>query len=201
VLVPSNFKLQTAEVPMPISAKPSIVDIALGDPNFSMLVMLLQKADLVGALQQEGPYTVFAPTNEAFTKLLAALDITPDELMAQPDLAKVLLYHVVSGKVLSKDLSDGQKAATLNGNSIEVDLTNGVKINSSSVIQADIEASNGVIHVIDSILVPADFTLQSVDLTATSVPDTGLPNVLPMIVSLGAGSMVLAVSLKKGKKQ
>jgi len=202
VLVPTNFTLQKTESEAMVtttSAKPSIVDIALGDSNFSMLVMLLQKADLVSALQVEGPFTVFAPTNDAFTKLLTALDITPDELMAQPDLAKVLLYHVVSGKVMSTDLTNGLKATTLNGNSISFDLTSGVKVNDSTVVLADVEASNGVVHVIDTILVPADFTLQSVDLAATSVPDTGLPNVLPVVLSFGAGSLVLVNALRRRK--
>merc|ERR1711991_200184 len=111
------------------------------------LVALLQKADLVSTLQGEGPFTVFAPTNQAFEDLVKALNITPEELMAQPDLAKVLLYHVVPGKVMSGDLSDGMMAATVNGNSLKIDLSNGVMINESKVTTADLEASNGVVHV------------------------------------------------------
>ena len=102
---------------------------------------------------------MFAPTNAAFEALLGALGITAEELLGQPQLADVLLYHVVSGKVLSTDLQNGMTAETLGGQTITVDLTDGVKINTSAVTAADIEASNGVIHVIDSVLVPETFTL------------------------------------------
>jgi LPXTG-motif cell wall-anchored protein len=174
VLVPKAFKLD-AEPMMEDKMMPEkdIVGIALGSEDFSMLVSLLQKADLVETLQGEGPFTVFAPTNQAFSDLLAALDITAAELMAQPDLAKVLLYHVVPGKVMSTDLSNGLQAATAEGTNITVDLTDGVKINDSSVTAADIEATNGVVHVIDSILVPASFTLQDVNM-AEELPKTGV---------------------------
>lgn len=202
VLVPSDFTLQTTAIATTTSQAPSIVDIALGDPNFSMLVMLLQKADLVSSLQGEGPFTVFAPTNDAFNALLTALNITPEELMAQPDLAKVLLYHVVSGKVLSTDLSNGLMAPTLNGNELAFDLTDGVKVNQASVVLADVNASNGVVHVIDSVLVPSDFTLQSVNLIATNVPETGLPSVLPLGFAVGASALLMVgtISLKRKLK-
>ncbi|NDL67023.1 fasciclin domain-containing protein [Anaerotalea alkaliphila] len=194
VLVPSDFILDpeptaTAE-PAPAEepaaaqepAAKDIVEIALGDQNFSMLVSLLQKAGLVETLQGEGPFTVFAPTNAAFDKLLAALGITPEELMAQPDLAKVLLYHVVLGKVMSTDLSDGLVAATAGGESIAVDLKDGVKINQSNVTIVDIEASNGVIHVIDTVLVPAGFTLQTApaEEARPAIPYTGVTAALPL---------------------
>ena len=102
---------------------------------------------------------MFAPTNTAFEALLGALGITAEELLGQPQLADVLLYHVVSGKVMSTDLQNGMTAETLGGQAIAIDLTDGVKINDSKVTSADIEASNGVIHVIDSVLVPETFTL------------------------------------------
>lgn len=199
VLVPSDFTLQTTATATTTSQAPSIVDIALGDPSFSMLVMLLQKADLVSALQGEGPFTVFAPTNDAFNALLTTLNITPEELMAQPDLAKVLLYHVVSGKVLSTDLSNGLMALTLNGNELAFDLTDGVKVNQASVVLADVNASNGVVHVIDNVLVPSDFALQSVNLTATNVPETGVPSVLPLGFAVGASALLMVgtISLKR----
>ena len=154
VLIPETFQLAPIAAPLP-----SIVDIAVGSPDFSILVAALQKAELVEALQGEGPFTVFAPTNAAFEALLGALGITAEELLNQPQLADVLLYHVVSGRVLSTDLVNGMTAETLGGQTITVDLTAGVKINTSSVTTADIEASNGVIHVIDSVLVPETFTL------------------------------------------
>ena len=167
VLVPSTFVL-SAEPEVPAT----VVDIALSNGDFSMLVSLLQKADLVGALQGEGPFTVFAPTNAAFEKLLAALNISASDLMNQPDLAKVLLYHVVSGNVMSTDLSDGLKAPTLNGESVEFDLSSGVMVNQSNVVSADIKAGNGVVHVIDTVLVPTNFVYQAVE-ENTEVPKTG----------------------------
>ena len=98
-------------------------------------------------------------TNAAFEALLGELGITAEELLGQPQLADVLLYHVVSGEVLSTDLQNGMTAETLGGQSITVDLTDGVKINKSAVEIADIHASNGVIHVIDSVLIPETFEL------------------------------------------
>ena len=154
VLVPVTFQLAPAAFVVP-----SIVDIAVSSPDFSILVAALQKAELVEALQGEGPFTVFAPTNAAFEALLTALNITAEDLLNQPALADVLLYHVVSGKVMSTDLQSGMEPATLLGQTIRVDLTDGVKINTSTVVAADIEGSNGVIHVIDSVLVPETFEL------------------------------------------
>ena len=154
VLIPETFQLASATAPLP-----SIVDIAVSNPDFSILVSALAKAELVEALQGEGPFTVFAPTNAAFEALLGELGITAEELLGQPQLADVLLYHVVSGAVLSTDLQNGMTAETLGGQSITVDLTDGVKINKSAVEIADIQAFNGVIHVIDSVLIPETFEL------------------------------------------
>lgn len=187
VLVPSSFKLDAESLPK------TVVDIALSSSDFSMLVSLLQKADLVGALQGEGPFTVFAPTNEAFEKLLSALGISASDLMNQPDLAKVLLYHVESGKVMSGDLSDGLKAPTLNGEELMFDLKDGVKVNTSSVVAADIESENGVVHVIDSVLVPSNFVYQAVS-EDTSVPKTGVSDLtIPLFISIMflVGSVIL----------
>jgi transforming growth factor-beta-induced protein len=191
VLVPSTFKLEVEE-------DKDIVDIALGNPDFSMLVSLLQEAELVSVLQGEGPFTVFAPTNAAFEQLLMDLDITASELMAQPDLSKVLLYHVLSGKVMSTDLVDGMMAATVNGNDITVDLSEGVMINNSSVISADIEATNGVVHVIDRILVPANFTLAEVDMSE-DLPQTGNLGLIPygLLGILSLGSFTVLIKRKK----
>jgi transforming growth factor-beta-induced protein len=185
VLVPDAFVLN------PITN--DIVDIALGNDDFSMLVSLLQEADLVSTLQSEGPFTVFAPTNAAFEDLLGALDISATDLMSQPDLARVLLYHVVSGKVMSTDLADDIDVATVNGNTIRVDLSNGVMINSSNVVLADLEATNGVVHVIDSVLIPADFEYMATDMME-DLPKTGelslIPFVLLGILSLGGYSLI-----------
>lgn len=187
VLVPSTFKLDAASLPK------TVVDIALSSSDFSMLVSLLQKADLVGALQGDGPFTVFAPTNAAFEKLLSELGISASDLMNQPDLAKVLLYHVVSGKVMSGDLSDGLKAPTLNGEELMFDLKSGVKVNTSNVVAADIESENGVVHVIDSVLVPSNFVYQAVS-EDTSVPKTGVSDLtIPLFISIMflVGSVIL----------
>ncbi|SIN88727.1 Uncaracterized surface protein containing fasciclin (FAS1) repeats [Carnobacterium alterfunditum] len=145
-----------------VEAKEDVVGIAQGNPDFSILVSALQKADLVETLQGEGPFTVFAPTNAAFEKLLGELDITADELLAQPDLAKVLTYHVVPGKVLAADLTDGMKAETVNGEELMFDLSGDPMVNKSMITQTDIEATNGVVHSIDTVLVPSDFELQEV---------------------------------------
>lgn len=143
VLVPSELKLN-----------PSIVDIAVGDENFSILVEALAKAGLVDALSADGPFTVFAPTNDAFAALLEELGVTKEELLDREDLADILLYHVVSAKVLSTDLANGEVGTLLDNANVTVDLSGGVMINSSNVTTADIEGSNGVIHVIDEVLLP-----------------------------------------------
>ena len=113
--------------------------------------------------------------------------------MNQPDLAKVLLYHVVPGKVLSTDLSDGLEAPTLNGESVAFDLSSGVLVNQSNVVSADIEAGNGVIHVIDAVLVPTNFVYQAME-ENTTVPKTGTVGLLPIafasIMTLAGAGLV-----------
>jgi len=175
-----------------------IVDIAVGNADFSILVSALQKAELVETLQGEGPFTVFAPTNAAFAKLLDALDITAEELLAQPDLAKVLTYHVVAGKVMSTDLTDGLEADTVNGGKVKFDLSGDPKVNDSAITSVDIEATNGVIHVIDTVLVPENFTLQEVDLEETAAPETGIPASFPyLLTAIGTAGAALLVYKKK----
>ena len=100
------------------AAENDIVDIAVDNGNFTVLVAALQQAELDGALKGEGPFTVFAPTDEAFTNLLSALGIEAGDLLGHPQLSEVLLYHVVSGKIMSGDLSDGITATTLKGDDI-----------------------------------------------------------------------------------
>lgn len=176
-----------------------VVGVALGNPDFSILVSALQKAELVETLQGDGPFTVFAPTNAAFEKLLTELDITADELLAQPDLAKVLTYHVVPGKVLAADLTDGMKAATVNGEELMFDLSADPMVNKSMITQTDIEATNGVVHVIDTVLVPSDFTLQEVDMEEATVAKTGLESTTPILVAMlvTAGVIIFMVIKKK----
>ncbi len=137
----------------------NIVDVASADPNFSILVAALNKAGLAGTLQGDGPFTVFAPTNEAFTSLLSDLGISSLDDLSAETLKPILLYHVLSGKVLSTDLTNGYVNTLSSGPdqtkiSLEVDKQN-VRLNgSSSITTADIMASNGVIHVIDKVLLP-----------------------------------------------
>ncbi len=152
--------METPAMEESVEAKEDVVGIAQGNPDFSILVSALQKADLVETLQGDGPFTVFAPTNAAFEKLLGELDITADQLLAQPDLAKVLTYHVVPGKVLAADLTDGMKAETVNGEELMFDLSGDPMVNKSMITKTDIEATNGVVHSIDTVLVPSDFELQ-----------------------------------------
>ncbi len=131
----------------------SVVDIAVSNADFSILVEAVTKADLAGALSGEGPFTVFAPNNEAFEVLFKELGVDGINDLSKEQLTPILTYHVVSGNVLSSDLSNGS-VETLSGKKIEVDLNNGVKINESHVIAADIKGNNGVIHVIDKVLLP-----------------------------------------------
>jgi transforming growth factor-beta-induced protein len=133
---------------------PSVVNIALDNENFSILVQAVVKAGLVDALSSAGPFTVFAPTNDAFTALFAQLGISGIDDLTAEQLIPILTYHVVSGNVLSNTLANG-KVGTLNeGKSLTIDLNGGVKINDSEVVAADIQGSNGVVHVINKVLIP-----------------------------------------------
>ena len=132
-----------------------IVDTAVEAGTFTTLAAALTAAGLVDTLKGEGPFTVFAPTDEAF----AALPEGTVETLLKPEnkdqLTAILTYHVVAGKVMSTDLTDGMMAATVEGSEVKIDLTDGVKVNDATVTAADIEASIGVIHVIDKVIMPA----------------------------------------------
>lgn len=132
-----------------------IVDTAVSADQFNTLVAAVTAAGLVETLKGEGPFTVFAPTDEAFAKLPAG---TVENLLKpenKDQLVAVLTYHVVPGKVMSSDIA-GKKTEvkTVQGSDIMVDATSGVMVNNAKVIQADIMTSNGVIHVIDTVLLP-----------------------------------------------
>ncbi len=131
----------------------TVVEIAVSNPDFSILVEAVTKADLAGAISADGPFTVFAPTNDAFKTLFATLGVKGVEDLTAEQLTPILTYHVVSGNVMSSDLSN-TSVKTLNGEKIQIDLSDGVKINDSNVIAADIKGKNGVIHVIDKVLIP-----------------------------------------------
>ena len=135
--------------------KKDIVDTAVAAGKFNTLVAAVKAADLVDALKGEGPFTVFAPTDEAFAKL--GEDVINNLLLPEnkDKLASILKYHVVSGKVMAADVVGIKKAKTLQGQSLKVDVKDGtVHIDKAKVIATDIETSNGVIHIIDTVVVP-----------------------------------------------
>jgi uncharacterized surface protein with fasciclin (FAS1) repeats len=131
----------------------TIVDVAVGAGNFTTLVAAVTAADLVETLSGEGPFTVFAPTDEAFAALPAGvLDalLLPEN---KETLVKILTYHVLSGKVMAADITDGD-VATVEGSNVMLVTTSGVKVNDANVVSADVPASNGVIHAIDAVILP-----------------------------------------------
>jgi uncharacterized surface protein with fasciclin (FAS1) repeats len=132
-----------------------IVDTALAAGNFSTLAAALRAAGLLEALKSEGPFTVFAPTDDAFAKIPPQ---TLSELL-QPEnkekLTAILTYHVVPGRVTAHEVANLNSATTLQGQTVKISKQDGVKINDAKVIAPDVEATNGVIHVIDSVLMPA----------------------------------------------
>jgi len=141
----------TPATPPPAAAK-TIVEVATEAGSFKTLLAAVTAAGLVETLSGPGPFTVFAPTDEAFAKIPKA-DL--DALLAdKAKLTAVLTYHVVPGKVMAKDVGALKTAKTVQGGEVAIDTTSGVKIDAATVVKADIEASNGVIHVIDTVLMP-----------------------------------------------
>jgi uncharacterized surface protein with fasciclin (FAS1) repeats len=129
-----------------------IVDTAVAAGDFNTLVTAVKAAGLVDTLKSDGPFTVFAPTDAAFAKLPEG---TVEALLQDKDkLTQVLTYHVVPGKVMSKDVVKLTSAKTVQGQSVTIDASSGVKVDGANVVKADIETSNGVIHVIDSVILP-----------------------------------------------
>ena len=133
----------------------NIVETAAADERFSTLVAAVEAAGLVETLSGEGPFTVFAPINDAFAALPEG---TVETLLMEENidqLTSILTYHVVPGAVMSGDLSDGMMATTVEGSDITISIGEGVMVDDANVIIADIETSNGVIHVIDSVIMPS----------------------------------------------
>lgn len=135
-----------------MSQQVDIVDTAIAAGGFNTLVAAVKEANLVETLKGDGPFTVFAPTDPAFAKI-------PEEklnalLADKKALSQVLTYHVVPGKVMAKDVVSLSSAQTVQGQAIRIDNMGGVKVDNANVIQTDIETSNGVIHVIDSVILP-----------------------------------------------
>jgi len=134
--------------------KKSIAETAAAAGNFDTLLAAAKAAGLAEPLNSDGPFTVFAPTDEAFAKLPEG---TVEALLNDiPKLKTILMYHVVSGTVMAEDVVQLESAETLAGQSVTIDASNGVMVDSASVVKADIECSNGAIHVIDSVILPKD---------------------------------------------
>lgn len=137
---------------MPGPKKNDIVDTAVSAGQFSTLVAAVKAAGLVDVLKGDGPFTVFAPTDEAFAKLPAG---TVESLLKDKEaLTKILTYHVVPGNVKVGDVVKLNSAKTVQGQKVKIDTKDGVKINNAKVVKTDIAASNGTIHVIDTVLIP-----------------------------------------------
>jgi transforming growth factor-beta-induced protein len=168
-----------------------IVDVAVAAGAFPTLVAALGAADLVDTLKGDGPFTVFAPTEEAFAELLAALGVTAGELLANTELlTSVLLHHVVPGKVMSADLAGASDlmVTTVQGGEVSVtEYMGSVTIDEATVVTADIEASNGVIHVIDKVLLPVVEEPVASDIVDVAVAAGAFPT---LVAALGAADLV-----------
>ena len=175
----------------PAQADQDIVDIAVADGRFTTLVAAVEAAGLVDTLKSEGPFTVFAPTDEAFNALPEGT--VPALLNDIPALTDILLYHVVPGKVMAADVVNLSSADTALGEPVAIRVENGnVYVNDAQVIITDIEASNGVIHVIDAVLLPpAD--------EPAALPETGAEstsNMLLIVFAIGAGLVLGGIGLR-----
>jgi uncharacterized surface protein with fasciclin (FAS1) repeats len=156
-----------------LSSESTIVEIAASNESFTTLKAALEAAGLLETLSGEGPFTVFAPTDEAFAALPAG---TLEELLKpenQQALIKILTYHVVPGMMMSADLETGE-VATAEGSSVTIDISNGVMVDDANVVMADIPASNGVIHAIDKVILPASM------MAPAAAEDVELPTLEPM---------------------
>ena len=141
---------------MGAAATKDIVDTAVSADSFKTLVAAVKAAGLEDTLRSKGPFTVFAPTDEAFSKLPAG---TLDSLLRPENRGKlqsILTYHVVSGRVMAADVMNLKSAKTVNGQAITISTGDGVKVDGTKVLKTDIECSNGVIHVIDSVILPRE---------------------------------------------
>ena len=139
---------------MKIESNADIVDTAVSTGTFNTLVTAIKEAGLVETLKGEGPFTVFAPTDQAFAKL--SKEKLDSLLKDKAALTKVLTYHVVAGKVMSKDVANMKMATTVEGQSIKIASDDGVRVNNANVIMTDIITTNGVIHVVDTVILPPD---------------------------------------------
>jgi transforming growth factor-beta-induced protein len=159
IMVPASYAFNKEEA----TSQKNVVEIAIADERFSILVEAVSKAGLVDALSAEGPFTVFAPTNDAFEALFGKLGVSGVEDLSADQLTPILLYHVVSGKVMAADVKTGMVPTLNEDASLDVKASkSGVMINgSTNVIITDVEGSNGVIHAIDQVMVPQSKTSKS----------------------------------------
>jgi uncharacterized surface protein with fasciclin (FAS1) repeats len=171
-----------------------IVEIAVGNESFSTLVTALTAADLVGALQGEGPFTVFAPTDDAFAAVPA--DVLAALLADVDALTQVLTYHVVPGRVLSSDVVGINSAETLNGASVSISVDGAaVRVDDANIIATDIQGTNGVIHVIDQVILPADLMLaQARRSPSISARKNDNPSIAEIAIGAGFSELVGALS-------
>ena len=130
----------------------NVVDTVIQTGNFKTLIQALQETDLIDTLSVDGPFTIFAPTDEAFNKV--PKEILNDLLKNKEKLTELVTYHVLLEKVTAKSLIKLSTAPTVNREKLSIDTSNGIRINDARVIKTDIECSNGVIHVIDTVLIP-----------------------------------------------
>ena len=164
-----------------LQAQTTVVDVVVNSEDHTLLEAAVLEADLAGALSGEGPFTVFAPTDDAVTALITALDITAEEFLALEELSDILLYHVVNATAMSTDLADGQMITTMLGEDVTITIMDGtVMVNDATVTVADITADNGVVHVIDAVLLPPtpEVTPTVAEIIANSPDHTVLAAVL-----------------------
>ena len=188
-LMVTVFLVLTLAVPT-MAQEQDIVDVAVGNGSFTTLVAAVQQAELVDALKGEGPFTVFAPTDDAFAALLTELEISAEDLLANEDLSQILLYHVVAGEfnaaAVIELVGDAEYVLvdTLAGIPVKVSVDMGnVYINDAMVAAADVEASNGVIHVVDSVILPPMDTITDIVVEAASAEEGAEFTVLLAAVS------------------
>lgn len=191
--------------PASAQTEQSIAEIAIGNADFSTLVAAVTAADLAGTLSDcsAGPFTVFAPTNEAFAEALDALGIEAADLLADTaTLTSILTYHVVAGTVLAADVVTLDSATTLQGAPITIEVVDGtVLLNGDTTVTAtDLEACNGVIHVIDKVLLPPTAVTTGETIEA-ALPETGTSNntlAIVALVALAGGALMLVTLRRRG---
>merc|ERR1712032_1292133 len=153
---------------------PTVVDIAKGSADHTVLVEAIVKANLQDTLSGTGPFTVFAPTDQAFTDALAALGLTKQQLLDKPDLAEILKYHVLSGKVMSADLQPTQNPATVQGAKVTITKDGSTVKFAEATVKMTVVASNGVVHVIDKVVLPPSTTTTTSKVSTSEEIDSSI---------------------------